>query len=73
MTDELRFQRRQARMTVISALRVIRDLQLSYDIPTSEVLNALAFIYRDIAYYNSFKWVKFAAKQIRKEEQGGHS
>lgn len=61
-----RFERKQARQTIISALRIIRDLQL-----TCEVLFALARIYRDVAYWDSYCWTSYAARQLREEERGG--
>jgi hypothetical protein len=71
MSGDLRFQRRQAKQTIISALRIIRDLQTTYSIPTSEVLEVLAVIYRKAGYYDSFRWVEYIVRQIRDDEQRG--
>lgn len=66
-----RFRRRQARQTIVSALRIIRDIQQTYRFSTSEVVRALAQLYLNIGYYDSFKWLDYASKQIHKDEAKG--
>lgn len=71
MNGEEKSKRLQARQTIVSALRIIRNLQDSYNISTSEVLSALALMYREAACYDSAQWVGYAARQVREEEKRG--
>jgi hypothetical protein len=64
-------QKEQARALVMTSLRIIRDMQLAYRIPSSSVLLAMSRIYRNVGYYDSAQWVNYAARQIRSEELRG--
>jgi hypothetical protein len=64
-------QKEQARALIMTSLRIIRDMQLAYRIPTSSVLLAASRIYRNIGYYDSAQWTNYAARQIRGEELRG--
>jgi hypothetical protein len=64
-------QQRQARALIMTSLRIIRDMQVQYGIPTSSVLMALSRMYRDSTYFDSAQWTSYAARQIRSEESRG--
>ena len=72
--DENYLRRRaEAKQTLVSAIRVIWNIQLTHRIPTSYVLKAFAVIYKQNAFYDSFRWLKYVAHQIKEDElRGGH-
>jgi hypothetical protein len=73
MHEDRNFRRKQARQTIVSALRIVRDIQRDYRFPTSEVVKALARLYLNIGFYDSFRWLNYASQQIKKDEsRGGH-
>lgn len=62
-------ERRQARTTIISALRIIRDIQVMHRIQTSEVVFAQASIYRHQGNYSASKHLNYAARLIQQDER----
>lgn len=71
MYGDEKFRRRQARSTIVSALRIIRDIQQMHGFRTSEIIGAFAKLYLNAGYYGSFRWLDYAAKQIRSDERAG--
>lgn len=73
MDEDYLRRRKRAKRTLVTAIRVIWNIQLTYRIPTSYVLRGFATIYRLNAFYDSFRWLDYAAHQIKKDEsRGGH-
>lgn len=71
MNEDYLQRRAQAKQTLISAIRVIRDIQRTYRIPTSYVLKGFAVVYRQEGYYDSFRWITYAIQQIKHDESRG--
>lgn len=58
-------RRKEAKLTIISALRIVVQVQKEYKIGSSEVLAGLAKIYLNYNYYHASQQCKQAAAALR--------
>jgi hypothetical protein len=69
MNEDSRERRRQAKALIVSALRIIRDIGHEYRIKPSEVIYALATLYKQQGSYSAYHWLTHAARQVREDER----
>ena len=69
MAEDFAMRRRQAKALIVSAMRIIRDTGYEYRIKPSEVIFALANLYKQSGSYSAYHWLTYAARQVQQDER----
>lgn len=74
MTESNReaLDRQLGRRVVLDCVHMMRNVQVLYNLRTSEIVKALAFSYRAIGYQRAYMALYWAAEEIRRTEKFDH-